>query len=53
MALIQKYDEFAELNAAILNELVEKIVIHESHKDEDGNKIREIEIFYRFVGKIE
>ena len=43
-----------ELTAEILNALIEKIVIHESTTDDkDGTKSQKIEIYYRFIGKIE
>jgi hypothetical protein len=31
----------------------EKIVIHEAAKSPDGCREQEIEIFYRFIGKID
>jgi hypothetical protein len=37
----------------MLNALIEKILVHEAAKDEDGNRTQEIEIVYRFVGKID
>ena len=43
-----------ELTAELLNALIEKIVIHESTtNDKDGTKCQKIEIYYRFIGKIE
>ena len=51
--LILKHSEMAELTAPMLNELIEKIVVHQSYKDENGNKVWDIDIYYRFVGKIE
>jgi len=36
-----------------LNELINKIVVHQAEIDENGSRIQEIEIFYRFVGKID
>ena len=51
--LIVKYTELSELTAPLLNELIEKIVVHEAEKDEYGNRIQEVEIYYRFIGKIE
>ena len=42
-----------ELTAELLNTLIEKIVIHEAVKTEDGIREQEVEIFYRFVGKID
>ena len=42
-----------ELTAELLNTLIEKILVHEATKDAGGNRTQEIEIFYRFVGKID
>ena len=42
-----------ELTAELLNTLIEKIVVHEAVKGEDGSREQEVEIFYRFIGKIE
>ena len=48
---IKKYTEVNHLTAEILNELVEKIVIHQQEKI-DGKKTQEIDIYYRGVGII-
>lgn len=48
-----KHSSLSGLTADFLNTLIEKILVHEAVKDEDGNKSQEIEIFYRFVGKID
>ena len=53
LSLVRKYTELTELNAPLLNELIEKIVVHQVENDEDGSRTQEIEIFYRFVGKID
>ncbi|MCM1062717.1 MAG: recombinase family protein, partial [Eubacterium sp.] len=53
LTLIRKYTELTELTAPLLNELIDKIVVHQAENDENGNKTQEIEIFYRFVGKID
>ena len=53
IALIKQYSEPTELTAEMLNTLIEKIVVHEAVKDSDGTRTQEIEIFYRFVGKID
>ena len=50
--LIKKYTDIQELNAYILNELIEKIVVHEKMVDQDGNKTQKVEIHYKFVGYI-
>jgi len=41
------------LTALLLNTLIEKIVVHDAVKTKDGTKEQEIEIYYRFIGKIE
>ena len=51
--LVKRYSCPDELTAEILNTLIEKIVVHEASKDDEGNRVQEIEIFYRFVGKID
>ena len=51
--LIRQYSEITELDAPLLNTLIEKIVIHEATKGPDGVREQEVEIFYRFVGKID
>ena len=51
--LIKKYGTPTELTAELLNTLIEKILIHEPVKLSKGLKEQEIEIFYRFVGKID
>lgn len=53
ISLVKQYTNPSELTAELLNALIEKIVIHEAVKGDDGDREQEIEIFYRFVGKIE
>ena len=53
IALIKQYTEPKELTASMLNSLIEKIVVHEAVKTEDGMREQEVEIFYRFIGKID
>ena len=50
---MRKYTEVTELTAPLLNELIEKIVIHQGTTTEDGYRDHEIEIYYRFIGKID
>ena len=38
-----------ELTAELLNTLIEKIVVHEAVKGEDGSREQEVEIFYRVI----
>ena len=53
IALIKQYTDPKELTAPMLNSLIEKIVVHEAVKTEDGMREQEVEIFYRFIGKID
>jgi len=48
---VKKYTEITELTPEILNELIEKILIHQTEKV-DGKKVQEIDIYYRGVGII-
>ena len=48
---VKKYTEITELSSEILNELIEKIVIHQQEKV-NGKKVQEIDIYYRGVGII-
>ena len=48
---VKKYTEIDHLTAEILNELIEKIVIHQQEKI-NGKKVQEIDIYYRGVGII-
>ena len=51
--LIQKYTDIQALTPHILNELIEKIVVHEKKVEEDGSKSQMVEIHYKFVGCID
>lgn len=51
--LMKQYVNPTELTAELLNTLIEKILVHEALKGEDGSREQEVEIFYRFIGKID
>jgi len=51
--VIRKYTIVDKLDAAILNELIDKIVVHHKEQTEDGLVFQQIEIFYRFIGKLD
>ena len=48
---VKKYTEITDLTPEILNELIEKILIHQAEKI-DGKKVQEIDIYYIGVGII-
>ena len=51
--LIRQYTDPQKLTAGLLNALIEKIVVHDAVKTELGFREQEVEIYYRFVGKID
>ena len=53
IALMKECVNPTELTAELLNTLIEKILVHEAVKNEDGSREQEVEIFYRFIGKID
>ena len=51
--LMKQYVNPTELTAELLNTLIEKTLVHEAIRGEDGSREQEVEIFYRFIGKID
>lgn len=51
--IVKQYSEPTELTAELLNNMIDKIVVHEAIKYENGFREQKIEIYYRFVGKID
>jgi septal ring factor EnvC (AmiA/AmiB activator) len=47
--LIDKYVDLRELNAPILNELIEEIVVHQ-RETVDGQMTQQVDIYYKFIG---
>ncbi len=49
--IIDQYTDIKELDSEIINELIDKILVH--HKEEiDGNTYQQVEIYYKFVGNL-
>ena len=44
--------ENGKINAVILNELIEKIVVHEKEIGADGVRTQQVDIYYKFIGLI-
>ncbi|WP_269477205.1 recombinase family protein [Hominibacterium faecale] len=51
IALIDKYENFDNLTTVMLNEFVEKILVHERDRKGSIETTQEIEIYFNFVGK--
>jgi hypothetical protein len=52
LALAKKYTDFSELTAPMINEFVEKIIVHQPVKI-DGERSQEVEIHLRFIGNFQ
>lgn len=52
IALVKKYTDFSELTPQMINEFVDKIVVHEG-KWENCERAQEVEIYLNFIGKFE
>lgn len=51
MALAVKYRDCTEYSDEVLRRFVEKVVVHETQRDADGERSREIEVYLSFIGK--
>ena len=51
IALIEKYQNFDKLTVAMLNEFVEKILVHERDRKGSIQTTQEVEIYFNFIGK--
>ncbi len=52
LLLSKKYTDFSELTAPMINEFIEKLVVHEVDWS-SGEKVQEVEIYFKFIGKFE
>ena len=51
MALIDKYEKFEELTPAMINEFVDKVLVHERDRKGSVQTTQEIEIYFNFLGR--
>ena len=52
LSLVHKYTDIQELTPAIVNEFVDKVLVHKI-EETDGDRVQEIEIFLNYIGKVE
>lgn len=50
--IIKNYASITELSQAMLNTLIDKIEVHEP-EEVDGEYIQKLDVYYKFVGKID
>ena len=51
--LIERYDNFDELTPTIINEFVEKILVHERDRKGSQTANQKVEIYFNFIGDYE
>lgn len=52
LTLAKKYTDFSELTTPMINEFIEKIIVHAPEKI-DGDRVQEVEIYLKFIGRFE
>ena len=52
LSLVHKYTDIQELTPAIVNEFVDKVLVHKI-EETDGDRVQEIEIFLNYIGRVE
>ena len=49
VSLVRRYTSFDELTASMLNEFIEKVVIHEADKS-TGDRRQKVDVYFNFIG---
>ena len=49
VALVKRYTDFSELTAPMLNEFIEKVIVHEATGDRAHRK-QQVDIYFNFIG---
>ncbi len=52
LEVAKRYTDFSELTTQMLNEFIDKIIIHKPEKI-DGDRVVEVDIYFRFIGNFE
>ena len=52
MELAKRHTDFSELTPMMINEFIEKIIVHAPEKV-DGDRVQEVEIYLKFIGQFE
>ncbi len=52
MELARKYTDFSEMTTPMINEFIDKIIVHAPEKV-DGDRVQEVEIYLKFIGHFE
>jgi hypothetical protein len=49
--LVKKYRDFEELTTPMLNDFIEKVVIHEAEGGRTKDRTQQVDIYFNFIGK--
>ena len=49
VSLVRRYASFDELTAPMLNEFIEKVIVHEADKS-TGDRRQKVDIYFNFIG---
>jgi DNA invertase Pin-like site-specific DNA recombinase len=52
LALAKRYTDFSELTTPMINEFIEKIIVHAPEKV-DGDRVQQVDIYLSFIGQFE
>ena len=52
LAVAKKYTDFDELTTPMINEFIEKIIVHAVDKS-SGERVQEVEVYLKFIGRFE
>ena len=52
MELVKKHTEFTEFSPLLLNEFIEKVIVHEADKS-TGKRIQKVDIYLNFIGSFD
>lgn len=52
ITLVKRYTRIKKLDAEIVHEFIDHIVVHEGDKS-SGHRIQQIDIYYRYIGKVD
>ncbi|MEY8282034.1 recombinase family protein [Oscillospiraceae bacterium 52-8] len=52
LSLAKKYTDFSELTTPMINEFIDKIIVHSPERI-DGDRVQEVEIYLKFIGRFD
>lgn len=52
LALAKRYTDFTELTTPMINEFIDRVVVHAPEKI-DGERVQEVEIYLKFIGRFD